>query len=411
MKNTSRTAFFRGIAIAIIAFGLLMVGFKTLVTSAISFGADFSIYWQAGRALVMHGVSPYDPSTTATIQQGIYGRLAKPGEDQVRYAYPPYSLLVILPTVALTYPWAQAYWMAFNIVLIFAAVIAVKKRPPIWLLAGLIFFYPVSRGIILGQFALMLGAILIVVYGLLHSEQAASTAKQWLAGILLAFCLMKPHFSGLVIIFFLFEVIHKRQWKVIAGFGVGAVFFAGISWILVPTWIADWIRLITDYVGYVPNQPILGIWLDVVGINWSLGWVKILLVFFTVVISTLATFKWWKKGLPDYLFLGWLILISQLLNPNPNSLLSDQIIFFLPLLIWIIKPMARKWVKILTWEGFVIIPWILFGNYLQEKEPYEVASGLALVYFLWLIGTFITHIIDQKNKSSKKELISVNFER
>jgi hypothetical protein len=70
----------------------------------------------------------------------------------LRYAYTPFSLLVIAPEVEMSYPWAEVLWMAFSSVLIFAAVYSVIKRPPIWMVAGLIFFYPVSRSIILDSF-------------------------------------------------------------------------------------------------------------------------------------------------------------------------------------------------------------------------------------------------------------------
>jgi hypothetical protein len=377
---------FRRILIALISFGLLMVGLKFAVTSANSFGADFSIYWQAGRAILVRGVSPYDSSTTEIIQKGIYGRLAKPGEDQVRYAYPPFSLLAVFPSVGFTYPWAQAYWMALNLVLIVVGVLAVYKKPPIWLLAGLIFFYPISRGIILGQFALIIGAGLILAYGLLNPDKNASPVKQWIAGVLLAWCAMKPHLSGVIILFLLVQSLRRKQWRVLAGMAAGGVALAAISWILVPTWVSDWIGIIFAYVGYVPIQPIIQSWLNTVGLNWTSLWVKLALIILTAGGTFGIFFYWWKQRLPDFIALGWLILINQLVNPNPNSLLSDQIVFLLPLLIWLSSPAVKTWIRCSTWCGFVFIPWILFALYFQGKEPYAVASGLAFLFTLWWLG-------------------------
>jgi hypothetical protein len=396
MKKNSQITLYRGIAIALISFGVLMVGFKLAVTSAVSLGADFSIYWQAGRALFIRGVSPYDSSTTALIQQGIYGRLAKASEDQLRYAYPPFSLLVILPSVGMAYPWAEAYWMAFNLVSIFIALLVINKRPPLWLLAGLVFFYPVSRGVILGQFALIIGAGLIIAYGLLNGKSAPSPARQWLAGILLAWCAMKPHLSGLIILFILLEAIQKKEWRVFAGLVSAAFFFAGISWIFVPTWVSDWVSLIFDYVGYVPIQPILKTWLATIGLDWSALWLKLSLLIAGVGLSGWILTAWWKKRLPNFLALGWLVLVSQLVNPNPNSLLSDQIVFFLPLVLWLTLPSVKTWLKKSIWAAFVILPWALFGLYFQGKEPYAAASGLGLLFSLWWLGGLIVHFRNRR---------------
>ncbi len=84
MKNNSQNAVYRRIAVVIISLCVLTIGLKTLVTSKISLGADYFTFWQAGKALFLRGVSPYDPATTSLIQQGIYGRLARAGEDQLR---------------------------------------------------------------------------------------------------------------------------------------------------------------------------------------------------------------------------------------------------------------------------------------------------------------------------------------
>jgi hypothetical protein len=408
MKKNSQIRVYRGIAIALISFCVLMVGFKLAVTSAISFGGDFFNFWQAGRALILRGVSPYDPSTTASIQQGIYGRLAKPSEDQLKYVYPPFALLVILPSVSMTYAWAQAYWMAFNLVSIFIALLVIKKRPPLWLLASLLFFYPVSRTVILGPFDLVLGASLIIAYGLLNNGKLPSPSKQWFVGILLAWCAMKPQLSGLIILFVLLGAVQKKEWRVFAGLVTGAIFFAGISWIFVPTWVSDWIKVIFDYVGYVPIQPILKTWLATLGLDWSALWLKLCLLAAGVGLSGWILTAWWKKQLPDFLALGWLVLVSQLVNPNPKSQLSDQIIFFLPLVLWLTNPSVKIWLRKIIWAAFVIVPWVLFGLYFQGKEPYEVASGLGLLFTLWLAGMLITHFRNKKYDLENKQPVEVN---
>ena len=93
--------------------------------------------------------------------------------------------------------------------------------------------------------------------------------------------------------------------------------------------------------------------------------------------------------------MGWLILEVQLVNPNPNSLLSDQIVFLLPLLVWSMQSSVRNWMKGGWWVAFVIVPWALFAIYLQGKEPYQAASGLALVFTLWFGARLLDHWVRQ----------------
>jgi len=395
-KTSSKYGLARGILFILFSFGLLMVGFKVAVTSVTSFGGDYYTFWQAGRAVFIREVSPYDPSTTQIIQQGIYGDLARPDEDQLAFVYPPFSLLLVLPVVGLSYAWAQAYWMAFNLVLVFIAALILFKKPPLWWLASLVLFYPVIRSVILGSFSLIIGAGCMLAYGLLNGEESPAPWKQYLAGILLAWCAMKPQLSWLIIIFLILQSLHRREWSVLAGLAGGGLILAVISWILVPTWVSDWINAIFTYVGYVPNQPIFISWINILGISWAFLGVKLAITLIVVSGTFLLLLSWWKGRLPDFLALGWLILVNQLVNPNPNSMLSDQIVFLIPLIIWMRRLNTNAWGRDLTWFSFVLIPWVLFGINFTGKEPYAVASGLALLYVIWWSAMLIMHQIKRR---------------
>ena len=401
----SHKSLVRIILIALVSMGLLMVGFKSAVTSKISFGADFYTFWQAGRALIVRGVSPYDASTTELIQMGVYQRKAASGEDQLRYAYPPFGLLPVLPSANLPYPWAQAYWMALNLTVIYLAVIAVTKKTPLWLLAGLVFFYPVSRSVILGQFSLLIGAGCLLAYALLNKKETIPAANQWLAGVLLAWCAMKPQLSGVIILFILLQSLKRKHWRVPAGLAAGGLLLAILSWIMVPTWVSDWLHLFTDYMGYVEIRPILGSWLGTLGINGSSLWVVLVLAVVAVVISGTLFVSWWKGRLPDEIPLGWLILVNQLINPNANSLLSDQIVFLLPLILWFNRTDLKSWMRWGTWAAFLLVPWSLFILFYAGREPYAAASGLMLLFLVWWLAVLT---IELKQKSSSMQVISQN---
>ena len=382
--------------IAAVCLILLTVGLEAGVTKANSFGADFLIYWQAGRALFLDGTNPYSDSTTELIEWGIYGHLAYADQDQLRYAYPPFSLLVVLPTSFMNYPWAQAYWMAFNILLIFLAIALIWKRQSLWVLIGLLFFYPVSRGIIMGQFALMIGAVLIIAYKLTQVDGRREKLFQFIAGILLAWCSMKPQLIILVFAFFVLKAIRDRQFHFFRGFITGLVVFATISFIMVPTWLTDWIDLIENYIGYMPYRPVIADWLSFVNIDWSLISVKIVFASMAAILTLFAIKAWWKARIRDYLLLGWLVLIGQVINPNANSLLSDQVLFLLPLSIWLMDRSMPGWIRVSVWALFLCVPWVLFLLFFDGWEPYAVSSGLAGLYSIWLLGLWIAHWIKRE---------------
>lgn len=243
---------------------------------------------------------------------------------------------------------------------------------------------------------MIIGAGCMLAYGLLNDGESPGPRKQYFAGILLAWCAMKPHLSWIIIIFFILQSLHRREWSVLAGLAIGGLILSVISWILVPTWLSDWINAIFNYVGYVPNQPILISWINSLGLSWASLRVKLAITLIVVPSTILLLLSWWKGHLPDFLALGWLILVNQLVNPNPYSILSDQIVFLIPLIIWMRRLNINARGQDLTWLCFVLIPWVLFGINFTGKEPYAVASGLALLYVIWWSAMLIMHQIKRR---------------
>ncbi|MBA4375511.1 MAG: hypothetical protein C0401_04980 [Anaerolinea sp.] len=369
----------------LLSIAVLTVFLQRVVTSRYAFGADFSIYWNAGKGLFVEHINPYSTEITERIQQGIYGRLALPTEDQVRYAYPPFSLLSILPSVWFTYDWAQAYWMAFNIILLFFSVAAALRKPKIWIIGLLIFFYPVVRGIILGQFAFLISSLLILSLGLIFYQKIKDTTSQLLCGVIFAFTTMKPQLVWPVLLFVALYAFRNRLWGIAKGYALGIVVFAGIGWALLPGWVAQWGALIKDYVGYVPIKPILGEWAVFFGLDWEAGWIKSISIGLCVIISLLSAIRWWRNKESGLTFLTWLILFGQLINVNPNSMLSDQLIFLVPLLFWLNQADFSLPSKLICWLLFIIVPWGIFLLNFSGKEPFEVASSLALLFLIWFV--------------------------
>ena len=129
-------------------------------------GTDFFIFWQSGRAVFLEHTSPYRDDLTIQNQLAIFKRLARPDEDHLTFAYPPFALLIILPFVFLPFEWAQAVWISLLILLLVSAFALAYPRAPTWVGISFLAFYPVFFGLILGNFVVLLTALLILLLGI-----------------------------------------------------------------------------------------------------------------------------------------------------------------------------------------------------------------------------------------------------
>jgi hypothetical protein len=60
-------------------------------------GQSFAVQWVSLRGFLIEGISPYSQEAVDRTQREVYGRLARPGEDQLRFLAPLYSTVVFFP--------------------------------------------------------------------------------------------------------------------------------------------------------------------------------------------------------------------------------------------------------------------------------------------------------------------------
>ena len=219
-------------------------------------GNDFLTHYGAWEAYLKYGLNPYTDEAALHTQMAIYGRPAKPGEDQNRMVYPFYSILLHGPFVYIRYSLARAIYMT----LLQAAALAgavmtldlVRWRLPGWLLALVLawslLYYPAARGVILGQFALFGFFALAGSLFLLKREKDAA------GGALLVLATFKPTLVFLVIPFLLLWAVVRRRWRFAAGFLITLAVLTLGSLFALPTWIGDWLFRIGRYSEYTVGQ-------------------------------------------------------------------------------------------------------------------------------------------------------------
>jgi hypothetical protein len=167
-----------------------VIATERLFTSLAPGANDFFPRWKGAQLFWREGIDPYSDMASEAIQEGIYGRLAYPDEDQLLFVYPFYTVILLLPLVVLpiAYSWIQAIWLVtVQFTLIGSVLLCLRLvdwRMPVWLLAltlvWSVVFYNSTRTIILGQFTAL---IFIWLVGALVALKAG---RDGLAGFLLA---------------------------------------------------------------------------------------------------------------------------------------------------------------------------------------------------------------------------------
>ena len=81
----------------LVLYGALAFGIYNGLTRTTLGANDFYSRWVGARALFVQGKNPYSDEVTREIQLGMYGRLARPEEDQAAFAYPLFAAYAAAP--------------------------------------------------------------------------------------------------------------------------------------------------------------------------------------------------------------------------------------------------------------------------------------------------------------------------
>lgn len=377
-----------GLALVLLCItGFLAVAIR-YVLAGNTIGADFFIYWRAGRAAFLERQLPYDEEVTRSIQMGILGRPAQPGEDQLAYAYPAYALFFVYPFIWLDFPSAQAAWMAIHLVSWLATGIYLSRRRP-WLGGTIIFFYPLAFGILLGNYNILVGLAVLLLFGLVYSHHPARQGKQILGGILLAASLIKPQFVWLPAALGVLLAFRWRSWALLASAGVAAVLLVTSSLVIFPGWVPGWIEQSRAYSGYIPPQALVA---ALPGSLSSPVWQKLLMGTSLAVLALVTVWMialWINKpisgvlSMNEILLFAWLSLVTYLVHPWPKS--YEQIIVLAALFLWSVALVEKR--PLMTaaiWVMGIGISWWALADEQAGLTALGIYGWPVLYFFIWI---------------------------
>jgi len=342
LKSRPTTALIGGVIVLVV---LVLVGLTYAnygFTKQNPGGNDFLSRWVGTRLFLTRGLSPYSEQVTRQIHEMAYGRDATAGEDQMLFAYPFYTTLVIAPFALVgDYGMARALWMTALeacLVLIAIAGIALNRwRLPPWLLGLLLIFallwYHGLRPVINGNPSIFVTLFIVLALWSIRSEHDP------LAGLLLALATIKPQMVALLIPLVLFWAVSHRRWSIVASFFGSLALLIATFTLFFPDWILQNIRQILSYPGYtLPSTPgsIFTVWVP--GVGKQLGWGL------TILLSLVLLWEWRLAMGQEFRWLLWtagLTLVITNLIGIPTA--TENYVVMFPALVLLFTIWDERW--------------------------------------------------------------------
>lgn len=257
---------------------------------------DFFQRWHGSRAFWVEGQNPYSREVALAAELALYGAPAStdPALDQYPgdFLYPFPMALVLAPLTPLSYALASAVWLVWTaawcgLSFVLLAQLYGWRLSPLLLVAGVawaVTFYPTARGVFLGQPGTFVVCLQMVALWALGKN------RDVLAGVLLAISTYKPQIGLLIIPFLLLWGLRYGQRQFVIAFVVASAVIVGASFLLLPSWLGDWLAQVAQYTGYTrigsPVWVIAHVYLPFLGTPGE--------VVLTVLALLFLAWTWWR---------------------------------------------------------------------------------------------------------------------
>jgi hypothetical protein len=360
-----------------------------------SFGNDFYPVWLTSREALVRRQDPYAPETTSEIQTGLFGRpldgrsAADPPRDYRAFAYPVYVDLLFWPLALLPFPLVRVgLAVALGILTVFSIPLwlqALGRRASPSLLAILILLTLSSYAVLEGLFAVQPG--LLVGFLLAASFAALVRGRLFFAGSLFAFTLIKPQMSAVVAAYLL--VWSLSRWRERRGFVYGllawSALLAGLSLLVWPHWIREWLHVLAGYGAYAP--PAL--------ITYSLGprlGPQVGPFLIVALLAIAAVLMWRMRSIPaaspSFLLTVSLLLALTSITLLPGQAVYDHIILLPGILVilgtWREGVLSSRAFAVvlaaaglaLFWQWMVVLPVLASKAFLSSAQFYSASVFL-----------------------------------
>lgn len=338
-------------------------------------GFDFLDHWQGTRLFITEGIDPYSDSSTNQINALINGQSVASYEGDYRFTAPLYSIILYAPlSLIKNYEFARAIWMTFlEFSLVISAILALnwtrsKKTflVKVLLVIFLVFGVPSVKSLLSGSLSIVSLLLLVGSITLLLKRQDQA------AGLLLAFCLIKPDMVFLIVLLLLIWAIVKKRTHIIWWFMGTYALIIGFSMLLIPEWPVTFIQ---NVISYSTSNPI-----RVAGTAPSAISIRLLIAKILALIVLLVV-EWFMVKTEGNKRLIWniavLLVVSQWIGASVNI---EHTILIIPALYVGLGFLMEVWrgkvslVSILLPIVLFILTWVFSGLILPG-----ISTGLTTV--------------------------------
>ena len=339
---------------------------------------DFTLYWSSSK-LLLSGENPYDPEGLQEYQAQVTG--TNPGV--VLMYYPPWTQLVLILLGLVDRVIGQLVWVLVSTAVL---VICIKKfwdhhggsTRHLWLAWLVAFsFGPAFAALgFTGQITpfFLLG---LTVFLLLIDKPE----KDWITGLFLYFTAIKPQVLYLFFIILFLWAVHRRRWKLLAGFACSLGVATGLAMFFDPQIISHFFETLIRNTPIAWATPTIGTYLRYY-LEFEGFWVQFIPPLIAGVLSVLY---WWRKRetwdwqavLPYVLFLS--------LITSPYTWTYDFVVLIIPLLIGtsLLQKRLPVWAALLLACFYIILNSAYWWLHLRYSDFYFIWFAPAL--FIWFI--------------------------
>ena len=303
--------------VAILILGVIIILFPVSLPPGAG-DWDLQAYWSSAY-LFAHGQDFSDPVALGEIQHSLTTREA----PETLYSwFSPIGNVILLPFTFISFTKAVYYWLILNVLIVFYSSILIWENSDshTWVPILAVFSFSMTTvSLVFGQINFL------EVLGLALFLTLSKSNRPYLAGASLVLTTIKPHLVILTLPILLLDLLRKKEWKVLTGFGAALAVCFGILLAFYPPWIQSFWTVISSGMSTVRETPNINGLLVLLG-EYNLG----KLLWFLALLGGIIW--WWKRGQAWHRRTFIDISVSAGLIVAPIGWSYDQIMLFFPIL-------------------------------------------------------------------------------